>query len=531
MLAGLAGARAQQELHYSPITLIDPGGPYMTLGETGVVYLLEFDFNQQDTCFRRSDDFGKTFGAPLRIADYGRNQLETPLHADHLGHILGAWTNQLTSFVTICTSRDAGETWSSMVHQPDPVPGRRTDLEIFGLVDEGGRMYVAHESDDCDPPVRTTTWFTRSLDGGLTFEAAQTIGYDPNHPSAVGLSELVADGEGMVYAAFVGRPDEESPWEIFVQASCDYGGSWGPRSVVQTFSTTGTSSIRIATSGHGIVHAVWGSNGDLFLSRSIDGGTTFESPVRLDTHTPPGERSNFNWDITADTSGNVYVAWMDEGVPVANVSHDFGATWEGVQTIGVIGDDRLEIDCNQTGHVAVSWSSFSDGLGFNTSRDFGETWLPERVVLNSGLQPFAKPTEIDGAGRVAACWEDAPDGFRRFRTVFPTLGVSIDPRDDGDGVVIIPPEGDRLVVDIQLRNHHPTDPIEDLTVFLEAQLPSGNVIGPLTMPRTIRIPLDQRRKGTLRANFGSSKPPGLYHLIVTTEGPIPDSVRLPIIKR
>ena len=110
------------------------------------------------------------------------------------------------------------------------------------------------------------------------------------------------------------------------------------------------------------------------------------------------------------------------------------------------------------------------------------------------------------------------------------LGVSVSGEDAPGRVLTVSPEGERVVIEIELRNHHPTDAISGLTAYLEAVLPNGNVITPLTPPKTFGIPSGGRRFGRLRTLIRAGIPPGIYHLLVTTEGPFPESTRLPIVK-
>jgi hypothetical protein len=117
------------------------------------------------------------------------------------------------------------------------------------------------------------------------------------------------------------------------------------------------------------------------------------------------------------------------------------------------------------------------------------------------------------------------------RGIFPTLAMSAVPRDDGDGLVVIPPQGDRMNIPITLRNHHPTDPLTVLSAWLEVELPDGRTIGPIVGPKTVNIPSGVSRRATFRGRFPARMPPGQYFFIVRTGGPIEDRVRVPILKQ
>jgi hypothetical protein len=359
---------------------------------------------------------------------------------------------------------------------------------------------------------------------------------------------IVTDGEGTVHVLISGGSIENLPQsQLFLQTSLDFGETWsGPRPVDDPQIAIRSGGESLACGQDGLVYVAWadhrngGPGNDLFFSRSTDFGGTFEDPVRINTDRPVADGSIPEVRMRSDATGNVYMMWQDQADIRFNVSHDRGTTWSGDRSLFPTHFwQTARIAANRSGQVAVMWQSRVDGefgMELNVSRDAGETWLQAPLRLDEpGGRSANCGLAVDGAGIVFTGWledfDDTKCDLVQFRRAAPTLGISLVPRDDGDGLLVIPPGGERVRIDIELRNYHPTDPLGDLTASLLAGLPDGRIIGPLMDPVLFGIPSGGARRGTLRARFPGNKPPGLYFLIVTTEGAIEDSVRLPIIKR
>jgi hypothetical protein len=69
---------------------------------------------------------------------------------------------------------------------------------------------------------------------------------------------------------------------------------------------------KIATDGSGSIYVVWndnrmGDSWDVYLSKSVDGGTTFSPEVMVNT--PINNVWQYEPDLAVDGDGNVYVSW------------------------------------------------------------------------------------------------------------------------------------------------------------------------------------------------------------------------------
>jgi hypothetical protein len=293
------------------------------------------------------------------------------------------------------------------------------------------------------------------------------------------------------------------------------------------------------------VYVVWTGfrniHNNIFLARSTDYGQTFEPTMQMDTD--GGVPLVTAWpSVTADLQGNVYLAWRNDRDVHLRISRDDGASWGPEIPLGTSNAwAYTRAFATESGDVIVLWhAAIATDFAYelSVSRDRGGTWLPQpvRFDLPGGDALPTLGTAIDSAGRLYQLWHEEFDTGQmintevHFRAAYPTLAGSLVPRNDGDGIVIIPPEGGELAIDIELRNHDPLNRIESLTAYLEAELPSGQRVGPLGRMRTFNIPIGVGRSATLRRTFPGVRPPGLYSVIVKTTGPVEASFKLPILK-
>jgi hypothetical protein len=164
------------------------------------------------------------------------------------------------------------------------------------------------------------------------------------------------------------------------------------------------------------------------VSRSTDGGITWQSPVSVDPTTPSADK---NWIVcdswtTSPYYGNCYAEWDDPSKSdeiVMSTSSDGGLTWGApIATSSVatgIGGQPL---VQPSGKVVVSIETFISKTAANmssfTSTDGGTSWSAPVTVSNiqfhadaGGIRSGPLPSAaVDGTGTVWTVWEDC-----RFR--------------------------------------------------------------------------------------------------------------------
>lgn len=215
----------------------------------------------------------------------------------------------------------------------------------------------------------------------------------------------------------------------------------------------------IATDGLGRWIAVWnstdtlggtvGTDADIFVSRSLNNGTTWSAPVALNSNATSDSGQDLSPSIATDGAGNWVVVWhstdtlggtvdVDADIFVSR-SSDNGASWSAVATLNNnattdSGNDyNPNIATDRAGEWLVAWHSYTDlkGAALGTDADIlvsasvnnGQTWstpvpLNTNAATDSGQDYFPVLTS-DGAGNWLAVWHSDD-------TLGNTLGADFD---------------------------------------------------------------------------------------------------------
>jgi hypothetical protein len=214
---------------------------------------------------------------------------------------------------------------------------------------------------------RGPTWFSRTTNGGSSWETARPI-FDPGQNDQTIGNQIVALGnEDLVNVMTVFKNDNRNKGRggtVAVLRSSDRGASWSGQINVSRLGTVGVTDPKdghpvrtgdiipeIASderADHDEVYVVWQDarfnnfqRDQVAFSRSTDGGLTWSTPVRISTD---NETQAFTPAIRVDDAGNIGVTYYD-------FRNDDPATPE------------LETD-----------------LWFTRSTDSGDTWSEERVT-------------------------------------------------------------------------------------------------------------------------------------------------------
>jgi len=296
-------------------------------------------------------------------------------------------------FVATYLSFDGGASWQDGGLPPRPLAGPAGD-DVTVAVDARGRGYVCatragHTSNpnSANPDANRAVYVWRTDDSGRSFSAPATLlqGQYCDHPYLAtgqgqtpdGQNVYVAWGAGVSHTALDftrstdGGASFESPRRILAEASVPSLVSAGPE---------------LATGPHGLVCAVcdWTSQqdssgdmiGQVVAVCSSDAGDSFAAPVHLGSESaaialPGGVMPNSMPTVAVSPRGDaLYVAFVTHkpGAThsdiVVTASHDGGRTWSKAAT--ATPDDAVtyfqpNLAVDETGRVAISAFALANG--------------------------------------------------------------------------------------------------------------------------------------------------------------------------
>jgi hypothetical protein len=183
------------------------------------------------------------------------------------------------------------------------------------------------------------TWFSRTTDGGRTWEPAR-VAYDPGtHAGTIGNIVVVLPNathdllDGMVL--FADHKSQLRGSQIAVVRSSDHGATWSKKATVigqidpTFFGATDPDNGHLIRGGdlpdfavdphNGNVYAAWDDdslNGidTIFFSQSTDSGATWSAPIKINktpTNIPAGDQQAFTATLGVLANGTVGVTYYD----------------------------------------------------------------------------------------------------------------------------------------------------------------------------------------------------------------------------
>ena len=314
--------------------------------------------------------------------------------------------------VLVSRSTDGGRTWD------DPISLIRDDSAAFN---DKESIFVASNGtamatwDRLEPNGHGPTWFSRTADGGLTWEPARPI-YDPGgHNQTLNnqILEVSLTGRGFVswlnfFTEFdVGQNNVVTQHLAFV-GSGDFGDTWGSPVVVSDLRPIGAfdpqdpdrklrDAAGLASIAHGVLGelvAVWqdsrfagGARDGIAFSRSTDGGATWSAPVQVNR-----------------------VPGVQAFLPTVAIAPD--------GTIGVLYDDMRNDTADPATLLVDAWLA--------TSGDGGVTWQERHV---SGPFDFNLAPTTEG-GLFIGDYQGLLAAFGGFAAFFARTSTGVDNRTD-----------------------------------------------------------------------------------------------------
>jgi len=280
---------------------------------------------------------------------------------------------------------------------------------------------------DCwsDDNPQTAEWglFCRAYQGGaplgdpvpIVRSVGQTVFFPAGCIGPDGDVRLLWSGNGQL--RFSRSDDSGSTWSDPLRIDN------GPGSVVTT------AEPRIAC-GAAELYVAWKDSREgeqhVYFNRSLDGGQSWEaSDARIDAADGEVEGYRYGPILAADSSGDVYAAWVKGGHLYARVSNDSGQSWADEAQLDVLGvpdpaSARPSIAADESGHVYVAWTSVVGQMYLNRSSDAGATWLDSerRISDDQSVIAVGGTVATDGTGHVYGLWYYQAQGSSVFDVRF-----------------------------------------------------------------------------------------------------------------
>ena len=250
-------------------------------------------------------------------------------------------------YLTTSDDRSRSFTAPRMVLGPDHFQVR---MAIGRGVGGSDRIHLVWLKALSDPPLGGLTPEPHPLqaaysdDGGRTFSEPVTIS-DPGRPRSVAPALVVGAGSAVHVAYYDLRDDArdyqglegpawEDPWSLVMTTSTDGGATFGPAvevdagivppgRVMLIFTMPPPS---LAAGGEGRLYLSWwdsrGGDPDVFVSRSADGGRTWDAPTRLNDDPPGSGADQYLPRVSVAPDGRVDAVFLDRRNDPANLRND-----------------------------------------------------------------------------------------------------------------------------------------------------------------------------------------------------------------
>ena len=313
------------------------------------------------------------------------------------GQVLAAGSS---SAILVSRSTDGGATWSNPITVISDGPSFFNDKDSITADSTDSRLVYALW-DRLDNAGGGPTYFSRTTDGGITWEVARSI-YDPGTNSQTINNQVVVLPDGTLIDFFTRLdtpPNAPATATLAIIRSPDKGLSWSAPIVISTVQAVGTfdpdsrAQIRdgatlgsIAAGPHGELAAVWqdsrfsgGMRDGVAFSRSLDGGLTWTTAVRVNAI---ASVPAFVPAVTIRADGTYGVSYYDFRNNTADLSTLFTDYWLARSTDGI-----TWLESHVTGPFDLAIAPNSGGLflgDYQALTSIGTVFLPFYVQTNAG---------------------------------------------------------------------------------------------------------------------------------------------------
>jgi hypothetical protein len=355
------------------------------------------------------------------ILDKNHMWIDNSLTSPYEGNLYNAWTDFYgpnDSDIELSRSTNAGVSWSPKVNVSAAVNAGSHNQGVNIQTGPNGEVYVVWSIYDSWPSDETSMGFTRSFDGGATFETAQRI---------------LSNTRGIRTSTVPKNHRVNSFPSMAVDIS---GGDMN-------------GNIYIVWTNIGVPGINQGPDTDIYMVRSSDQGSTWSDPIRVNQSEPGnGHIHYFPWITCDPETGTLSVVYYDDRnvggskceVYCAN-SFDGGETWE---------DFRVsDTDFTPSPIPGLAGGYMGDYLGIAArGSKVYPVWTDNRSgVAMTYVSPYEtnnlpRPTDLQAqvtfeTGIVELTWQfESVPGFQYFiiyRDNF-QIGTSVTPSFTDDGL-------------------------------------------------------------------------------------------------
>jgi hypothetical protein len=267
-------------------------------------------------------------------------------------------------------------------------------------------------------------YFKRSADNGTTFGSTQNLSHNPGNSTAAQMAAYLDNVYVVWEDASTGNGD------IYFSKSTDSGINFG--SVENLSNNTSISdSLDMAISGSD-VYMVWSDNstgnGDIYLRKSIDNGTTFGTKENLSND------NGRSYGAQIIISGNnIYVVWNDGSTGNGDIyfkrSADNGTTFGSTQNLSHNpGNSTAAQMAAYRDNVYVVWEDASTGNGdiyFKASLDNGTKFGGQKSLARNNGSSFSPQLSVSPNNIIYGMWQDDTQYDRSKNTTSDTRAVDV----------------------------------------------------------------------------------------------------------
>ncbi len=329
--------------------------------------------------------------------------------------------------ILFARSTDNGKTFSTPIALSS-ITESFTDLGIAGY---GSNVYAVWDDDTHTPGV-PDIYFAKSNNNGSSFGNPINIS---NNAGTSLVPQIVVSAVGNIYITWQDdTPNPGSESDVFFSSSTNGGTSFSNPVIVGT-SGGSAQTPKIVTSGKSSVYLVWNDfsgNSDVFFAKSNNNGSLFGSPVNISNNPSTSTLPQ----LAVSLGGTIYVSWVDYAVGNGDIfvskSTDGGQTFQSAIDISnnpiMATNPRVSVSDNN--HIYTVWEgdpgSGANDIYFSYSSNNGTTFSnPVDISNNPGYSTLPVLASFGNSSFVA--WQDSTSGNPQifFRTIQETGPASI----------------------------------------------------------------------------------------------------------